>query len=234
MTKYIDLLKAHEKIVIAVLLILCVLYGYNKYLNHSAQTAHDANIMAQANLKQQQAANAKLAEVVSQAMQNLREVSTKVDTESKKIDADLATHRQTVVEQQRQDAIAPLPELAARWNALLNTTGAVAQGPSIVTDEPTSRATVQNLELIPLLNDEVSGANKKLDGEKEKNTACQQANAELQKSVDGLNKEIDATKTACAATVKEVKADARKSKRNWFVRGLIIGGTAVGFLAVAL
>jgi uncharacterized protein YlxW (UPF0749 family) len=234
MTKYTEFIKCHEKIVIAVLLILSVLYGYNKYLNHAAQTAHDANIMAQANLKQQQESNAKLAEVVAQAMQNYKEVSSKVDTESKKIDSALDTHKQTVVEQQKQDAIYPLPDLAARWNALLNTNGAVAQGPSIVTDEPTSRATVQNLELIPLLNDEVAGANKKLDGEKEKNTACQQANTSLQNNVEGLNKEIVDTKTACASAVKEVKADARKSKRNWFVRGLIIGGVIAGAAAAAL
>lgn len=234
MTKYIEFLKAHEKIVIAVLLILSVLYGYNKYLNHSAQTAHDANIMAQVELKQRQAENARQAELVVLAMQNMREVSSKVDTESKKIDAALATHRETVVEQQRQDTIAPLPELAARWNTLLNTNGAVAQGPSIVTDEPTSRATVQNLELIPLLNDEVAGANKKLDGEKEKNTACQQANTALQTRVDGLNKEVIDTNTACTSAVKEVKADARKSKRNWFVRGLVVGGVLAISAAAAL
>jgi hypothetical protein len=224
--KYINVLKAHEKLIIAVLLLLSVLYGYNKWLNHSAQVAHDSNVVAQADLKLRQAENAKLAEIVVQALQNYQAVSSRVDQTNSRIDADIKARKQATVEQQKQDAVYPLPELADRWNKLLATNGAVAQPTGILADEPTARATVQTLELVPTLNDEIAGANKKLDGEKEKTAACEQANTALQNKVGGMDKELSTTKTACTSAINEVKAEARKSKLKWAKVGVIVGVVA--------
>jgi surface antigen len=59
-------------------------------------------------------------------------------------------------------------------------------------------------------------------------------NTTLNSQIGGLNLQIVDEQKACSTQVTAIKATAAKSKRNWFLTGLGIGGTVAAYLVLTL
>lgn len=213
-------LQAHERLIIVFLVLLVGGWLGNHWLNISAENAKTA-FAAQ----QQVAAAATL-----QASEAAKTYQVAIDALSKQITAlDVAmTQRQTVlVKQQAQTATLPSDQLVTLWQGLIpginkgsiTPTGdggyKVDGGPAI--------DTVNQLEEVPVLRANLSDETKLADDTHKTLDVCT-ALTDRQKT------EIAEDKKTCDAQTASLKADARKSKRNWFVAGLVTAGTIIGYV----
>jgi urea transporter len=128
-----------------------------------------------------------------------------------------------LTKQQHTDAGLPPTELANRWLTLVPEAKPTVITGGIMVPESGAVATVQQLELVPVQQQQLVNAQKELTNEQSLLTASTGQVATLNEEVSGLKLEaVDQTKV-CTAQVAEVKAAAAKSKRKWFVIGYVAG-----------
>ncbi|MGA2886070.1 MAG: hypothetical protein ABSE80_13115, partial [Halobacteriota archaeon] len=83
--------------------------------------------------------------------------------------------------------------------------------------------TVDQLEQVPVLTQELSNTKGQLENVDSLLTASNAQVATLNALVSGLNLKAVDDKNACNAEIKGVKDDAAKSKRRWFLMGVVAG-----------
>lgn len=203
-------LQKHERIVLVFMVLLVGGFLGNRYLNNAAsdtKTKYDI-------------AKSQLDDVRSQAAAAKTDYLATVDALTKQ-NAALATavaQRQVVLQQRQETAkTAPLPEVAIRWQDIIGGSGdLVSSTDGVAVTEAGARKTVSMLEQVPVLIADKTDLAKMNDN----------LNSELLKgsiAIDALNQTITKADATCKLQVAEVKAAARKSKRNWFIAGFVSG-----------
>jgi hypothetical protein len=204
-------LQRHERIVIVFLILLVSGWLGNKWLNDNA-TGDKVKV---ALLEQQSAAQQ------SQNAQTASQYQAMVSTLTGQINslaASMAQRNVALVTQQTVDKTLPLPDLAKRWEALadLQVSDLTATDAGITVNDTAARATVDALEELPTLRANLVSETQ----------IAQYTGQELTKAnslISGLNSQIALDDKTHKAEIASVKADARKSKRSWFIAGFVTG-----------
>jgi hypothetical protein len=224
-------LKAHERLIIAVLLLGVIVFGIIKYLNYAS---HNADLKAQASaavLAAQVQANVALkAQADSDRAAYAQQVAALSQANQRLTNA-ISALQATLKKQQQVDQTLPLPDLANRWNLLANlqTNDTQVVSGGILASEAGARKTVQTLENVPILTQELADERQIVANKDTQTQACQKSLDSQTALVGGLQTQIkDATKS-CNDQLAKLRADGRKSKAKWFVAGFV-GGIATRIL----
>lgn len=230
-------LKAHEKLIIAVLILATTIGLYSKVIGWLYQ--HDK-------LKDQQAheaAQAQIAQAAAIASQNAekeaqyQDLKKQLDATRAQLNAEIAQRDTATIKQQVVDQSLPLTGLQSRWVDLLGTFGVYGaengvhfEGNSLGTDtgklyveEGAARATVSKLEEVSQLEADSKDQKAIIADDATQIAALGNLNTGLHTQIDSLNGVIVKNGAACEADKTLIKAEARKSKLKWAIGGFIAG-----------
>lgn len=215
--------KLHEKLIAIVLGAALIYAAYGKVENIIARH-DDANLkQAQVTLQAQASKDAVLATQASQQAEQYKELAAKVDTENAALVNANATLAAALTRQQKTDATLPPIELVARLNTLVPTAGATFTPNGVTLPEAGAVATVQQLEKVPVLTQELSNSQAEAKNDLSLLTASTGQVATLNSEVSGLRLESQDEKNLCTQQLK-VQADAaRKRERRIGIIGAVIG-----------
>jgi hypothetical protein len=222
-THWINLIKAHEKLIITIILAL-LLWHYGDKIYDAYGKHLDAQVKTD---------NAQIAQIEKQNEQNaatLQQLTATVAAQAKIDDAKIAAAKQTIIVKQQADAALPLPELSKHWADMLSLQ------PSAITPQPNgtvavttdaAHATVNELEKIQPLTDQLAATQDQLKG-------CTTVSAQKDTTIAGLNTAVADEKKGRADDAKQAKHDIRHAYLRGLKHGIIIGvvGTTAAFVAI--
>jgi hypothetical protein len=216
-------LQKHEKLVLAVIAGLVLWFAIGKVdtliANHDHANLQQAQVVAQV----QQEKNDALAKQIAQDKADYTALSTQVQARDAQLVQLQATLVTALARQQKVDATLPPTELVARWNKLVPQAGATVTPSGVALPSAGAIATVVELERAPELGKQLAASNEELANAKKLVAAEGTQVTSLTALVGGLQaKSVDDANT-CKEQIKTVKDAARKSKRHWFIAGVIVG-----------
>jgi len=226
---YIKFIKAHETI-LGLVLAAAVIWGVSGKIE-SVVAKHDKSQETQAQIvaNAQQSKDAALAAQAQQQAEQYKELSDKVAAQNAALEQANITLATALAKQQHTDDTMPLPELAQEWTKLVpgmapnDITFALDPNGQITLTDDAAHKTVDQLEQVPVLTQELSNTKGQLENVDSLLTASNAQVATLNALVSGLNLKAVDDKNACNAEIKGVKDDAAKSKRRWFLMGVVAG-----------
>lgn len=213
----------HEKLIIIVIIAISVWFGYGKIADMIAQ--HDNAALQQAKLvtdSQLKATQAQAVQVAADEAQR-EALQAKLEAMNAQLVAANTSLAAALVNRQKTDATLPVTDLAARWNTLVPLAMPTVTSAGLVVSQPGAVATVQALEQVPVLKQELANETTLKQNDDQLLTADNTSIVDLNKRVDGLNLLITDKDKQCTAQVAVVKAEATKSKRRWFIIGFVAG-----------
>ena len=207
---------------VAVVVLLCVW----KVIAYAGNTAHDARVLAEAQLKEDLEKAKVQAQATAQDKQALQGQLNALAASNDALRRDLASLRAQLADQRaRNDSLAP-DALSERWSMLLGLPGQIQPSAGgIVASLPAAHATVNQLEEIPILKAE---AQKTAANSSQKDATIgrlQAVQLDLENELATCKKTVADSAKLCDAKVSEQKAKGRK--RNVVVAVLAAVG---GFL----
>lgn len=225
-------LQKHERLLITFALIIALSWGFNAWINKSA---HDADLrasVAEQALTEQKETVKQLEGIVKDQQTQYNAIQQEVTQLQAALNNAIAVRNTQVVQQKEIDKNLPLSDLAQRWKMLviLDNSDIVSQSDTVVLSDVGARKTVFQLEEVPVLQANVADLNKITEA---KDNQIKQANEVItsqSNQINGLKSQIEKADVVAKEQIDAVKADARKSKKNWFLKGLAVGGAVVGYL----
>jgi hypothetical protein len=216
-------LKAHEKLVLTLFFGAILYFAIGKV--DALLAHHDSAVLqqAQVTLQSQQSKDAALAAQATQQAAQFQALAEKVQAQNAALEQANVTLSTALVKQQHTDTTLPPTELVARLNTLVPQASATVTPTGVALPLPGAVATVQQLELVPVQQQELVNARTQLGNTQGLLTASTEQVKTLTDEVSGLRLENVDEQKVCTAQVAEVKAEARKSKRRWFITGVIVG-----------
>jgi hypothetical protein len=216
----------HERLIIVAIVVVGLWFGYGKYADIRA--AHDNAALQQAKVvaAAQEQANAQLAQQVQADKASLQALTDKVTAQNAQLVAANTALATALTKQQKTDAALPVPALVDRWAQLApgtNFTGAVTSGNNVQVTPSNALATVQQLEKVPVLTQELANETTLKTNDDQLVASQNKSIFDLTGQVTGLNKQIVDNQTQCTDQIAVVKAQAAKSKRRWFIIGYVAG-----------
>lgn len=213
-------LQKHERLIIVVLVLALGGWLGNKWMNQSAENAKSA-------LAVQQAASAAAASQADLAAKTYQAAIDAMSRQNVALAASQQARNTTLVKQQTVTATLPPDTVVTMWKGLIP---GINQGNIVPTpqggytvDGGPAIETVNQLEEVPVLRANLSDETALAGNTQTALNSCSTL-VETQKT------EIAQDKKTCDAQVTSLKADARKSKRNWFIAGFISGiATRIAF-----
>jgi hypothetical protein len=230
--KYIAWVEAHERhlLILAAGVVLWVGIGKvdTLILHHDQAGLQQAQIVA----AQQAQKNAEVLAVVQQQAVDLKALNDRVLSQQAALEQANVNLANALIQQKKTDATLPPTELAARWNTLVPAALVSVTPNGVSLSLPGAVATVQTLEEVPVLTQQLNGVKQELIGEKQ--IAAQQESriTSLNTLVAGKDASLKDAEKVCTEQIKVVKDEARKSKRKWFVAGVITGGALRGAVKI--
>jgi hypothetical protein len=215
--------KTHERLLLALIGGVALWFAIGRVdtliANHDNANLKQAQVVASQQAEKNQALAAQATE---QAVQ-YQALAAKVDAENAALVQANATLSAALVKQQKTDATLPPTELVARLNTLVPQADATVTPTGVALPEAGAIATVQQLEQVPVLNSELSNTKEQLENVDSLLKASTGQVATLTDEVSGLKLEAVDSAKVCTAQIATVKAEARRSKRRWFVAGFVAG-----------
>jgi len=216
-------LKAHEKLVLALVAGVALWFTVG-HIESIIAKHDDAQLkQAQVTLQTQQTKDAALAAQATAEAQQYAALSTKVQQQNAQLVAANTQLATALTKQQKTDATLPPTELAARWNTLVPQAKPTVTPSGLAVDTPGAVATVVQLESVPVLSTQLENERTQLGNTQALLTASTGQTTTLNQEISGLHLELQDETKVCTAQVALVKAEARRSKRKWFLAGLIAG-----------
>jgi len=220
---YIKFIKAHETI-LGLVLAAAIIWGVsgkveNIMYHHDNAAESQAQIVATAQAQK----DAAVAAQVAADKTALDALTTKLTSANDALAKANSALEAALAKQQQQDNQMTPSELTDRWNVLVPTANAAVTPNGVTLPAAGAHATVDQLEQIPVLTQELSNSK-----QSEQNTdillgASQKQVTDLNALVSGLNLKAVDDKNACNAEIKGVKDDARKRERWIGILGTILG-----------
>lgn len=220
--KWITFIKAHERLCLVALAGLVLWFGIGKIDTLIAN--HDKANLTQAQIadKVQADKDATTAAVALQQAAEFQKLAQQEAADKALLLQQNATLTAALAARQKTDATLPPTELVARWNALVPAGATVSPNGVNVTSNG-AVTTVQELEKVPVLTQELANETK-IAGDNAALLAARSTQVDtLNTLVNGLNTKATLDAKVCSDQIAVVKADARKSKRKWFIGGVITG-----------
>lgn len=224
----------HERLLIVLAVLVVLVYLGGKYLDSSQESAIAKNAVAQQVLQDQVAQNATIAKQLATQVQQYQGMIESLAAQNSSLARAIGQRQTEVLHQQKVDQTLPLPDLAVRWQKLTGLQPGDFENTTrgLHVSESGSRTTVQILETVPVLREDLAATHKIIEN---KDTQIEGANGVitgLNTQVTGLKAELTAKDKACATQLSLEKAKARKSKVKYFVTGLGIGAGVVAKLVL--
>lgn len=219
-------LQKHERIIIVFLILLSATWLGNKWLNISANHAKAAAQVTTQTLNTQTATDKVVTSQAQQLAVQYRTLAAKLSAQNTKLAAIIAKRNTATAQQQVVDQTMPVTDLSAHWASLAGfDPSEIVTGPTTVSvTDAAARQTVVQLEKVPELTANLKDETTIADNRQQELDKADLLVGGLNTQVSALNLTVTDTEKACKADNSLLKADARKSKRNWFVRGLVVGG----------
>lgn len=225
----------HERLLIVVIAALVIWVGYVKVTNiieeHDKEQLQQAQIVA----NQQAAQNAVLAKQAQDDAAKLQALTAQLEAQNQQLANANTQLASALAKQQHTDATLPPTELAQRWAQITPNmpAGGVTVSPdnSMKVTQAGAVATVQQLEQVPVLKQELDNTTTQKNNDEQLLAASNKSIFDLNAQVGGLQKQIVANDNVCKEQIKVVKDEARKSKRRWFIIGYIAGFASKAFLS---
>ncbi len=216
-------LQRHEKLVLTVLAGLVLWFAIGKIdtliINHDNANLQQAKVVAQVQEEKNQA----LVEQVTKDRLAYDALAAKIearDTQLQQMQVQLIA---ALTKQQQVDRTMTPTELTQRWNVLVPEAAVSITNGHVTLPDSGARATVIELEKAPVLTQELSAKTEELSNAKSLLQASGQQVTTLNDLVSGLQLKAQDDAKVCSAQISVVKAEARKSKRRWFVIGFVTG-----------
>jgi len=218
-----------EKLLIVLAVLIAVVYLGGRYFDRRYDEAVAQNTVAQLALKEQRAENAAIEKRVVARLQQYQDLVSSLTTQNAALAQAAGQRRIELKHQQEIDQALPLPDLAIRWTHLakLQPDDIKSTNKGLLVSESGSRTTVQVLETVPVLTQDLSDAHTVLNNKDKQIEGAEVLVSELQTQVSGLKGELTAKDRACDARLILEKSKAHKSKVTWFVTGIGIGAGVV-------
>jgi hypothetical protein len=223
MDKWIVFFKSHERFLLCVVGGLVLWFALGKIdtliLHHDQAGLQQAQIVA----AQQAQKNAEVLAVVQQQATDLKALNDRVLSQQAALEQANVNLANALIQQKKTDATLPPSELAARWNLLIPQAGATVNATGIAVPTTGAILTVQTLEAVPVLTQQLAATQQELIGEKQ--IATEQAGniTTLNTLIAGKDASLKDAAQVCTEQIKVVKDAARKSKRKWFYTGVVVG-----------
>lgn len=233
--------KKYERLIIVALVLSVGAWGFNKWVNSSASKA-DIKLAVAA----QQLADAKQAAVdlkleADKSIAAYQQAIDSLDAENSRLSGFVAQRNATLKQTQEKVKTLQPTELDGEWRKLIEVASQEITATVDKDNTPTFHVsgiaavnTVDLLEEVPVLQQNLTDTQLIVDNQKKELDTAHTAVIGLTNQVNGLLIQNQAQDNACKTEVAAVKADARKSKRNWFIGGVITGATVVGTVAIHL
>ena len=218
-----EIFKTHEKLILAVIA-AGVLYFVIGRVDSIIARHDDAKLkQAQTVASVQSQKDAAIAAQAAADKATFDALQAKVQAQDEAlINANVALAT-TLTKQQKTDATLPTTGLVARWNALVPQAAASVTPNGVTLPNTGAIATVQQLEIIPVQQEEITNEQTLVANGNALAVVQTKQVTDLTAQVTGLKlQSIDDAKV-CQAQIAVVKADARKSKRRYFIAGFVAG-----------
>ena len=216
-------LQKHERLVLAAIAGLALWFGIGKIdtliANHDNANLAQAKVVAQSQAEKTEA----IAAQVAQQAQEYKALADKVNAQNAALEQANVNLANALIKQQRTDAGLPPSELANRWAVLVPQAKPTVTATGIAVDTPSAIATVQALEQVPVLRTQFENERTQLGNAQKLLGLSQNETVTLGNEVSSLNLQLKDNQAVCNQQIAVVKAEARKSKRRWFVIGYVAG-----------
>src|SRR5580700_8052302 len=232
--KYLLWFKAHERLVIIVLVLGFGAHMYGRYIDLES-TKKDAQVAALTQtVEQDKTSVANLAAQAAQAQATYQSTLTAMQAQNAQLAQTIAQESAALSKSQAVDNTLPLPQLGQRMETLVPDAkgGVTATATGLALNDAASRGVVSQLEEVPVLKDQLSQETQTATNNADMLTKAQTANAACQSEVTGLTKENTDLVAKDKADVAAEKLKTKKAWRSGFKWGAITG--VVGSIAVKL
>lgn len=217
--------KLHEKLILTLVIVVALIFGVNRGLSYLASrdqlVANKATVVLQAQVD----ANTKAAADAKQTLAQYAQLVQQLAASNTSIAASQQQRTTATVAQQAADKSLPPSSLAARWTTLAGASPDAVQpaqqGFTVTSDAAIQ--TVQQLETIPTLQQNLAGATQIEANQVKQIDAQNGVVTSLTNQVTGLQSQATDQTKACTAQVTALKAEERKSKLHWFLIGYVAG-----------
>jgi hypothetical protein len=218
-----EIFKTHERLVLALVAGVVLFFAIGKVdgiiAKHDGANLKQAQVVAAA----QEDKNAAIAAQVASDNAAFTALQAKLQAQDAALVQANVALSTALTKQQKVDVTLPPTDLAARWNVLVpNASVSISNGQATLPSAG-AVATVQQLELVPAQQQELANDQTLIvNGNALAVAQTKQVN-DLTAEVTGLKLQSVDDAKVCQAQIAVVKADARKSKRRWFVAGFVAG-----------
>ena len=228
-------LKAHERVVMLAMVLALSAFGISKYYDVSAARADAKVATAEATLVSQEKQNALLAANSAQVLAQYQAMVTTLTAQNAALTAAISQRNKTLTQAQTVVKTAPLPDVAKTWQAAIGGENDIISSINgLVVDDAGSRRTVDMLLALPVVQANLADETKMYEGAIAAGQQAQTVITTQSNQIAGLSLQITDADKQCKAEVTAVKAEARKSKINWFKWGFITGFLTGAYVGHAL
>ena len=218
-----EIFKTHEKLILALIAAGVLWFAIGK-VDTLIQHHDDANLkQAQTLAAVQSQKNAAIAAQVAEDNAAFTALQAKLQAQDAVLIQANVALTTALTKQQKTDATLPPTDLVARWNALVPQAAASVTSNGVTLPSTGAVATVQQLELVPAQHQELVNEQTLVANGNALVVAQTKQVTDLTAQVTGLKLQSVDDEKVCQAQIAVVKADARKSKRRWFIAGWIVG-----------
>ena len=218
-----EYLKAHERLLLA-LVAAGVLWVAIGKIDTLIQHHDDANLkQAQVIAAQDASKNAAIAAQVASDKATFDALQAKLQAEDAALVQANVALATALTKQQKIDATLPPTDLVARWNTLVPSANVTVSTNGETLPNSGAVATVQQLEIIPVQQEEITNEQTLVANGNALAVVQTKQVTDLTAQVTGLKLQSVDDAKVCQAQIAVVKADARKSKRRYFIAGFVAG-----------
>ena len=220
-------IQRHEKL-LAIVLAALLIWGVTGKIENVI-TAHDQRVLAadKSTLQDQADKNAAIAQANAQLAAQAQAQAAATAAANKQLEQSNNALAAALTARQANDASLPPSDVAARIELLakLPAASVVPTTTGYTVTSPAAVSILQDLDTVGTLTGEnVNLKAETVNDQKEIATDVLLING-LNSQVSGLNLQLGAATKVCKDQVAVTKAEARKSKRRWFVAGFVAGIT---------
>ena len=218
-----EIFKTHEKLILALVAAGVLWFAIGK-VDTLIQHHDDANLkQAQTIAAVQSQKDAAIAAQVAEDNAAFTALQAKMQAQATALEQANIALATVLTKQQKTDATLPPTDLVARWNALVPQAAVSVTKWTDTLPNAGAIATVQQLEIIPVQQEEITNEQTLVANGNALAVAQAKQVTDLTDQVTGLKLQSVDDAKVCQAQIAIVKADARKSKRRWFIAGFAAG-----------
>ena len=231
--KWIALIKAHERLLIVLLVLAFGYHAYGSWLDYDS-ARKDAQVAALTQKVSQDAAdNNNLAISASLAASQFQTALDSANKQNAALAASLQRDDALLANNRRTDASLDLPALAVRIQQITPGTqpGSIdVENNRLTMADPAAHAIASQLEAVPVLTNELLAANSTVQADQLALGKSSTALTACTDQVGGLQKTLVDQQAHETAAVAAEKTKTKKAWRSGFKWGFVAGAAVVGFV----